>query len=547
MSRPEARAAWSALEARGRRGAPSLRELFGADGQRGRRWVAEAAGWTLDYSKNLVDEDARTELLALARACRLDERIEAMFRGDPINVTEGRAVLHTALRAGRGSGVFVAGRDVTLDVHEVLDRFTRFADDVRDGTRRGHGGRRIRHVVNLGIGGSDLGPRLVAQALGGVCPRALDVRFVANVDPGDFAEATRDLDPGETLFIVCSKTFTTLETLANAQAARRWCIRGLGSESAVARHFAAVSTNLEAVGAFGIPPESTFGFWDWVGGRYSLWSAVGTASALAIGSAGFRRLLAGARAMDEHFRGAPFERNLPVLLALIGVWYRNALGAESHAVLPYDHSLSRLPDYLQQLDMESNGKRVGLDGRELERPSGPIVWGAAGTGAQHAFFQLLHQGTALVPCDFIGFLENPSPDGEAHAQLLANLLAQTEALAFGRSAEQAAAEGTPADLIPHRTFPGNRPSNLLIADRLAPETLGALLALYEHKVFCQGVLWGLNSFDQWGVELGKQLATRIADELDGGETTHHDSSTAAWIERLRTARSGPSGRGESGT
>ena len=533
MSRPEAEAAWRSIESRGREGAPSLHALFDADPERGETWQAEAAGWTLDYSKNLVDRDTLEALFSLARACGLPERIEAMFGGERINGTEDRAVLHTALRAGPGSGVFIDGRDVSLDVHAVLDRFTRFADDVRDGRWRGYDGRRIRAVVNLGIGGSDLGPRFVSEALRGVCPRALDVRFVANVDPSDFAEATRDLDPGETLFVVCSKTFTTLETLANAKAAREWCVKGLGSQAAVARHFVAVSTNLEAAGAFGISAANTFGFWDWVGGRYSLWSAVGTSIALAIGGRDFRALLAGARAMDEHFRRAPLERNLPVLLALLGVWYRNGLGAGSVAVLPYDQYLARLPEFLQQLDMESNGKRVGLDGSTLPRDSGPVVWGAAGSNAQHAFFQQLHQGTSLVPCDFVGFLESPNPRGDQHRLLLANLFAQAEALAFGRSPEQAAAEGAPPELVPHKTFPGNRPSNLLVAERLAPESLGALIALYEHKVFCQGVLWGLNSFDQWGVELGKQLAGRISEELAGGEPGPHDSSTRRWIERLR--------------
>ena len=536
MIRPEADAAWSSIEARARAGAPGLRALFDADPKRGERWCAEGAGWTLDYSKNRLDADGLEALFALARACRLDRAIEAMFGGERINTTEGRAVLHTALRAGPGAGVFVDGRDVSLDVHAVLDRFTAFADDVREGRWRGHDGRRIRNVINLGIGGSDLGPRFVAEALRGVCRRPLDVRFVANVDPSDFAEATRGLDPGETLFVVCSKTFTTLETLANAEAARRWCVEGLGSQAAVAKHFVAVSTNLEAAGAFGIAAENTFGFWDWVGGRYSLWSAVGTSIALAVGGGDFRKLLAGARAMDEHFRHTPFERNLPVLLALLGVWYRNGLGAQSSAVLPYDQYLARLPELLQQLDMESNGKGVSLDGEPLPRESGPIVWGAAGTNGQHAFFQLLHQGTALVPCDFIGFLESPNPRGDQHSLLLANLFAQAEALAFGKGPEQVAAEGAPPELVGHKRFAGDRPSNLLVAERLGPESLGALIALYEHKVFCQGVLWGLNSFDQWGVELGKQLAAQIASELTGGEARPHDSSTRRWIDRVRSRR-----------
>jgi glucose-6-phosphate isomerase len=425
---------------------------------------------------------------------------------------------------------------VTLDVHDVLDRFCAFADAVREGKWTGHTGQRIRSVVNIGIGGSDLGPRMTAHALRGIAPRALDVRFVANVDPSDFAEATRDLDPAETLFIVCSKTFTTLETLANAHAARRWCVSALGSETAVARHFVAVSTNANEVAKFGIAPENMFGFWDWVGGRYSLWSSVGLSIALAIGADGFRALLDGARAIDEHFRSAPFERNLPVLLALIGIWYRDVLGAETTAVLPYSQYLELLPNHLQQLDMESNGKRVLRDGRPAPRPSGPIVWGSAGTNGQHAFYQLLHQGTALVPCDFIGFLESAHPHGDQHVQLLANLFAQTEALAFGRSAEEVAAEAVAPALVPHRTFPGNRPSNTLVADRLDPASLGALIALYEHKVFAQAVVWDVNPFDQWGVELGKVLAKKIAVELEGAGAPRHDSSTNAWIRRYRDHR-----------
>jgi glucose-6-phosphate isomerase len=530
-------AAWRALEAhRSELGAIHLRDVFAADPMRGERFVAHGAAWTLDYAKNLVTDATLARLFDLARACGLAPRIDAMFAGERINTTEDRPVLHTALRAPRGAGVIVDGRDVTQDVHEVLDRFTAFAEAVRAGTWTGYTGRRIRAVVNLGIGGSDLGPRMAAQALRGCAPRALDVRFVANVDPSDFAEATRDLEPAETLFVVCSKTFTTLETLANANAARRWCVSALGAEAAVARHFAAVSTNADAVLKFGIAPENTFGFWDWVGGRYSLWSAVGLSIALAAGAEAFRALLAGAREMDEHFRTAPFERNLPVLQALLGIWYRNGLGAETAAVLPYDQYLALFPDFLQQLDMESNGKRVSSSGRAAPRPTGPIVWGQPGTNGQHAFFQLLHQGTALVPCDFIGFLESAHPRGNQHVQLLANLFAQTEALAFGRTAEEVAAEGVPAALVPHRTFPGDRPSNTLIAERLEPATLGALIALYEHKVFAQGVVWGVNSFDQWGVELGKVLAKRIAAELEGAGAPRHDSSTNGWIRRYREHR-----------
>jgi glucose-6-phosphate isomerase len=534
VSRDGVETAWRALEAhRDVTGHLSLREAFAADPERAARMTVEGAGWTLDYAKNLVDRDSMALLVALARASGLAERTEAMFRGERINTTEDRAVLHTALRAPRGSGVVVDGRDVTHDVHDVLDRVTAFADAVRSGRHTGHTGRRIANVVNLGIGGSDLGPRMACEALRGVCDRALDVRFVANVDPTDLAEALRGLDPAETLFIVCSKTFTTLETLSNARAARRWCVDGLGDESAVAKHFAAVSTHLEAVAEFGIAPENVFGFWDWVGGRYSLWSAVGLAIALATGGDAFRALLAGARAMDVHFRETPFEENLPVLLAMLGVWYRDLLFAESAAVLPYDQYLARLPEFLQQLDMESNGKRVRRDGSAVSRPTGPIVWGQVGTKGQHAFFQLLHQGTALVPCDFIGFLESANPDGNRHTQLLANLFAQTEALAFGKTAAEVVAEGVGEALAPHRTFPGDRPSNLLVADRLSPERLGALIALYEHKVFVQGVVWEIDSFDQWGVELGKLLAKRIAAELEGEGEPAHDASTNAWIRRFR--------------
>jgi glucose-6-phosphate isomerase len=513
-----------------------LRAEFAADPTRGERFTAQAAGWTLDYAKNLVSDETLARLFDLARASGLAERIEAMFRGERINSTEDRAVLHTALRAPRGAGVIVDGRDVTFDVHDVLDRVTAFADSVRSGAWRGYTGQRIRCAVNLGIGGSDLGPRMVVEALRGGAEHPLDVRFVANVDPADFAAATRDLDPAETLFIVCSKTFTTLETLANAHAARRWCVASLGDDAAVARHFVAVSTNGAEVAKFGIAPDNRFGFWDWVGGRYSLWSAVGLSIALAIGSDGFRALLAGAREMDEHFRTAPFERNLAVLLALLGVWYRDVLGAETAAVLPYSQDLARLPDFLQQLDMESNGKRVQRSGAPATRPTGPIVWGQAGTNGQHAFFQLLHQGTALVPCDFIGFFENTHPRGDQHLQLVANLLAQTEALAFGRTAEEVAADGVAPELVAHRTFPGNRPSNTLVAERLEPAALGALVALYEHKVFAQGVVWAVNSFDQWGVELGKSLAKRIAAELEGAGEPCHDSSTNGWIRRYRAQR-----------
>jgi len=530
--------AWDALERHRRElGDVSLRALFAADPDRGERMVAEAAGLVLDHSKNLATDETLRLLRELARASGLAERTRALFAGERINTTEDRAVLHVALRAPRDAGIQTDGRDVMPDVHEVLDRFTAFAERVRDGSWTGHTGRPIRAVVNLGIGGSDLGPRMAVEALRAHADRSLDVRFVSNVDPSDLAETTRDLDPAETLFIVCSKSFTTQETLANARAARRWCVEALGDEAAVARHFVAVSTNAEEVAKFGIAPDNAFGFWDWVGGRYSLWSAVGLAIAIAVGSEGFRALLAGAHAMDEHFRTAPWEENLPVILALLGVWYRDLWGAETTAVLPYDTYLARLPDHLQQLDMESNGKRVDRAGRPVARPTGPIVFGQPGTNGQHAFYQLLHQGTALVPCDFVGFLESANPRGEQHAELLANLFAQAEALAFGRTAEEVAAAGVAPDLVPHRTFPGSRPSNVLLADRLDPATLGALVALYEHKVFVQGVVWDVDSFDQWGVELGKVLARTIAEELVGDGALRHDSSTNALVRRYRAARS----------
>jgi glucose-6-phosphate isomerase len=441
-----------------------------------------------------------------------------------------------ALRAPRGALIQVDGRDVVPEVHEVLDRMASFARRVRAGDWRGHTGRRIRNVVSIGIGGSDLGPVMATEALRSYADRDLTVRFVSNVDGTDFAEKTRDLDPAETLFVVCSKTFTTLETLSNARTARRWCLESLRDEAAVARHFVAVSTNAEAVSQFGIDTDNMFGFWDWVGGRYSLDSAIGLALMISIGPEHFAEMLAGFHAMDEHFRTAPCEANMPALMALLGVWYGCFLGADTHAVLPYDQYLWRLPAYLQQLDMESNGKRVDLAGREVDYATGPIVWGEPGTNGQHAFFQLLHQGTRLVPCDFIGFCRSRNPIGEHHDLLMANLFAQSEALAFGRSAEEVAAEGVAARLVPHRTFPGNRPSNTLLAEELTPRTLGALVALYEHKVFVQGVIWNVNSFDQWGVELGKALAGRIAAELSGASEPDHDGSTSALIRRYRAQR-----------
>jgi glucose-6-phosphate isomerase len=507
-----------------------LRELFARDPSRGDRLAAEAAGLHLDYSKNLVSDEAD--------ARDLRARIDGMFRGEKQNVTEDRAVLHVALRAPRGCGIEVDGRDVVPDVHAVLERMAQFCDRVRSGEWKGHTGRRIRSVVNLGIGGSDLGPRMATEALRAYADRDLDVRFVSNVDPTDFAETTRDLDPAGTLFIICSKTFTTLETLANARAARAWCVDALGDEAAVARHFVAVSTAAQEVVKFGIDEQNMFGFWDWVGGRYSLCSAVGLSVMLSIGPSGFRDLLAGFRAMDEHFREAPFERNLPVILGLLGIWYNNFLGAQTHAVLPYDQYLKHFADYLQQLDMESNGKRVDRAGRPVAHQTGPVVWGQPGTNGQHAFYQLIHQGTKLVPCDFIGMARSANPIGAQHDLLMANLIAQTEALAFGRTAEEVAAEGIPEALVPHRTFPGNHPSNTILASRLDPATLGALIALYEHKVFVQGTLWDVNSFDQWGVELGKVLARRVAAELEAESepALDHDSSTNALIRRYRGLR-----------
>jgi glucose-6-phosphate isomerase len=533
------RPAWLALEAHRRGlGETHLRELFAADPRRGERLAVEAAGLYLDYSKNRLTGETIGLLVRLAAESGLAERIEAMFSGERLNVTENRAVLHTALRAPRGARVLVDGVDVVPGVHEVLDRMAAFADQVRGGAWTGHTGRPIRSVVNIGIGGSDLGPVMAFEALRAYTRRDLVFRFVSNVDGTDIAEATRDLDPAETLFIVSSKTFTTIETMRNAAAARSWLLAGLGEEAAVARHFVAVSTNAAAVAAFGIDTANMFGFWDWVGGRYSMDSAIGLSTMLAVGPDGFRAMLAGFREMDEHFRTAPVERNLPALLGLLTAWYAGFFGAETVAVLPYEQYLRRFPAYLQQLTMESNGKSVTLDGRRVDYATGPIVWGEPGTNGQHSFYQLLHQGTHLVPVDFIGFLETLNPVGDQHDLLIANLLAQAEALAFGRTADEVRAEGTPDWLVPHRVFEGNRPSNMILADRLTPETLGRLVALYEHSVFTQGVIWGIDSFDQWGVELGKVLATRVAAELQAPEPPPpaHDSSTNALIARYRAAR-----------
>jgi glucose-6-phosphate isomerase len=513
-----------------------LRAMFAEDSARGERMAIEADGVYLDYSKNRLTAETIALLCRLADEIGLRERINAMFRGDHINTTENRAVLHVALRAPRGASIVADGRNVVPDVHEVLDRMAAFCARIRNGEWRGHTGRPIRAVVNLGIGGSDLGPRMAFEALRYYSNRDLVIRFVSNVDGTELVEALRDLDAQETLFIVCSKTFRTQETLANAKAARDWLLGRLHDEAAVARHFVAASTNAAEVARFGIDTQNMFGFWNWVGGRYSLDSAIGLSLMLAIGPERFREMLDGFRAMDEHFRSAPFERNLPVLLGLIGVWYGNFVGADSHAVLPYDQYLALLPAYLQQLDMESNGKRVTRDGRAVDYDTGPILWGQAGTNGQHAFYQLIHQGTRLVPCDFIGFCQSLNPLGEQHDLLMANLFAQTQALAFGKTAGEVAAEGSAAALVPHRTFPGNRPSNTILFDRLTPATLGKLIALYEHKVFVQGTIWDVNSFDQWGVELGKALAGRIAPQLADTVEPDHDSSTNALIRHYRRRR-----------
>jgi glucose-6-phosphate isomerase len=537
------RRAYQALERHyGRFRELHLRDVFSDDPERGTRLTAEAEGIYLDYSKHRVTDETLRLLVELAEQSGLRERIDAMFSGKHINVTEHRAVLHVALRAPRGASIVVDGVDVVPEVHEVLDRMASFSDRVRSGEWSGHTGRRIRNVVNIGIGGSDLGPVMSYEALRHYATRDMVFRFVSNVDATDFVEATGDLDAAETLFIVASKTFTTLETMTNARTAREWALARLGGEeAAIAKHFVAVSTNAEKVSEFGIDTENMFGFWDWVGGRYSMDSAVGLTTMIAIGPEGFRDMLAGFHAIDEHFRAAPFERNLPVLLGLLTVWYADFFGAETVAVLPYDQYLKRFPAYLQQLTMESNGKSVTLGGDRVDYETGPIYWGEPGTNGQHSFYQLIHQGTRLIPCDFIAFADTLNPVGEHHDLLMANVFAQAEALAFGKTAEEVRAEGTPDWLVPHRVFEGNRPSNVLLADRLTPATLGKLIALYEHSVFTQGVVWSINPFDQWGVELGKALATRIVDELraDARELTH-DSSTNALIERYRAQRVGGS-------
>lgn len=516
-----------------------MRDLFAKDPGRGTRLACEAQGIYLDYSKNRLTDDTMRLLLNLAAAADLRSGIDAMFRGDKLNVTENRAVLHVALRAPAGGTIRVDGDNVVPKVHAVIEKMAGFANLVRSGQWKGHTGKRIRNVVNIGIGGSDLGPVMAYEALRAYSDRALTVRFVSNVDATDITESTRDLDPAETLFIVCSKTFTTQETIVNAQSARAWCLQALKNDRAVARHFVAVSTNAGEVAKFGIDPANMFEFWDWVGGRYSLPSAIGLSLMVAIGPERFREMLAGYHAMDEHFRTAPFEQNLPVLLGLIGLWYVNFFGAESQAILPYDHYLGRLSAYLQQLDMESNGKRVDRGGNVVNYQTGPVIWGQPGTNGQHAYYQLIHQGTRLIPCDFIGFCRSLNPMGQHHDLLASNFFAQTEALAFGKTVAEVEAEGVSPALVPHRTFPGNHPTNTILVEQLTPEMFGKLIALYEHKVFVQGMIWRINSFDQWGVELGKVLAKRITPELTSGTDPdlRHDSSTNALIRRYRRFRS----------
>ena len=513
-----------------------LHELFAEDPQRGERLALEALGLYLDYSKNRVTDETLKLLVQLAEESGLRERIDAMFSGEKINITEKRAVLHIALRSPRDASILVDGKNVVPEVHAVLDRMADFSNRVRSGEWKGHTGKRIRNVINVGIGGSDLGPVMAYEALKHYSERTMTFRFVSNVDGADFAEAVRDLDPAEALFIISSKTFTTLETMTNAHTARSWSLAGLGNdENSVAKHFVAVSTNIAEVAKFGIDTANMFEFWDWVGGRYSMDSAIGLSTMVAIGPENFRAMLDGFYQMDEHFRTAPFKANLPVLMGLLAVWYNDFFGAQTVAVLPYEQYLKRFPAYLQQLTMESNGKHVTLGGKEVSRDSGPIYWGEPGTNGQHSFYQLIHQGTRLIPCDFLAFVKPLNPLGRHHDLLLANVFAQTEALAFGKTPEQVKAGGTPDWLVPHRVFEGNRPSNTILAEQLTPETLGKLVALYEHSVFTQGVLWDIDSFDQWGVELGKVLAQRIVPEIeDNAEPIlKHDSSTNTLIRRYR--------------
>jgi glucose-6-phosphate isomerase len=530
------RAAWKTLESHYEKlRNVTLRSLFADDPQRASRFTIEAAGLFLDYSKNRITEETRQLLLQLAQESGLRERLDAMFHGDKINITEKRAVLHVALRAPKGESIYVDGEDVVPGVHAVLDKMTAFSDRIRSGAWKGHTGKRIRNIINIGIGGSDLGPVMAYEALKYYSDRSLVFRFVSNVDGTDFAEAVIDLDPAETLFIISSKTFTTLETMTNAHSARDWALAGLKDEASIAKHFVAVSTNTAEVEKFGIDTANMFGFWDWVGGRYSMDSAIGLSTMLAIGPVNFQAMLSGFHQMDEHFRTAPFESNLPVILGLLTVWYTNFFLAQTQAVLPYEQYLKRFPAYLQQLTMESNGKHVTLEGERVGYDTGPIYWGEPGTNGQHSFYQLIHQGTRLIPCDFIGFEKTLNPLGRHHDMLLANVFAQAEALAFGKTPEQVKAEGTPDWLVPHRVFEGNRPSNVILAERLTPETLGKLVALYEHSVFTQGTVWQIDSFDQWGVELGKVLAQHIIAEIESpaDPALKHDVSTNNLISRYR--------------
>jgi len=522
-----------------------LRDLFQLDPERGKRFSFQAVGLYVDFSKQRITEETLRLLVELARQRGLEERRAAMFRGDPINVTEKRSVLHVALRAPRDAHIFVDGEDVVAQVHAVLDKMAQFSERVRSGAWKGYTGKPIKNVVNIGIGGSDLGPVMAYEALKFYSRRDMCFRFISNVDGTDFVEVTRDLDPAETLFIISSKSFTTLETMTNARTARAWLVERLGSEKAIAKHFVAVSTNEREVAKFGIDTTNMFGFWDWVGGRFSIDSAIGLSLMIAIGADHFRAMLDGFHEMDEHFRTAPLERNLPVIMGLLAVWYNNFFGSETIAVLPYEYYLHRFPAYLQQLTMESNGKGVTLDGDVVNYQTGPIYWGEPGTNGQHSFFQLLHQGTKLVPCDFIAFCQPLNPIGDHHDLLIANVIAQGKALAFGKTAAEVRAEGTPEWLIPHRTFAGNRPSTMIFAERLTPETLGKLIALYEHSVFTQGVIWGINSFDQWGVELGKALAQQIFPQLQEEKELAHDSSTNALIRYYQKTRQShdPQGKG----
>jgi glucose-6-phosphate isomerase len=541
--RASKQAAWKELKAHYKTVAEiDLRQLFAGDPQRGQRMAVEAVGLYLDYSKNRVTDHTLRLLVHLATESGLRSRIDAMFSGEKINVTEKRAVLHVALRAPKDESILVDRKNVVPEVHAVLERMAAFSNRVRSGEWKGHSGKRIRNVINIGIGGSDLGPVMAYEALKHYSERSMTFRFVSNVDGTDFAEAVQDLDPAETLFIISSKTFTTLETMTNAQSARAWSLAGLGgNEESVAKHFVAVSTNAAEVSKFGIDTANMFGFWDWVGGRYSMDSAIGLSTMIAVGPENFRAMLGGFHEMDEHFRRAPFEANLPVLMGLLAIWNNDFLGADTVAVLPYEQYLKRFPAYLQQLTMESNGKHVTLKGKPVAHETGPIYWGEPGTNGQHSFYQLIHQGTRLIPCDFIGFAKSLNPLGRHHDMLLANVFAQAEALAFGKTAEQVRAEGTPGWLVPHRVFEGNRPSNIILAEKLDPATLGKLVALYEHSVFTQGVLWNIDSFDQWGVELGKVLAQRIIPELESAvePALNHDSSTNTLIRRYRKLKEQP--------